>query len=471
MRGRLTRFAERRLGLVVTSATVFVGLAFGYSAGTGNGMRVLAALLVVLGATFILSRSLGHYVGLIVGWMPFAGKEVIINAGSLPDITAERLGLLLLTVLCVSRLSEQRRNGWRPTRTYRVMGIAVLLAVPFMLQAALRATDVSNAVRMLLDSYLLPALGFFSTACVLWEDREVDGFVRVAMAGATGWFLVALFEFITGKAVYSGIDYESLARGYVRPAGPLLSPGALGWAAAAMACVGLAWLLGRHRGRLVTVGIAASLAASVINLTRSCWIGAGLAVIICVFMLGSRSKWRTFIAAGIGALGLWVLLSAIGTAVLTERAGNEGTLLNRLTMYATALALTWAHPFNGIGLTMFQRLAPNSLVAFGDIPSSYGANVLAPHSSLLLLAVEAGLVAAALLAYAGIVLLRQAIEWTRISGPVKWPSVAMLGIIALTLVNGLAMDLQLHWRAAAIVGVLLGILFGTMVRVERDSGA
>jgi len=465
----LLRLARTRLTLFVAVATTVVGFAFGYRAGTGQGAMVLGAIVALLVLALTLNQSLGHYAGLVVGWLPFAGKAVLFDAGALPDVTAERLGLLLLTVLCVARLSKQRTQGWELGRALRTMAIAVLIAVPFLLQAALRATDVSNAVRMLLDSYLLPAIGFFATACVLWTDEEVDGFVGVALAGATGWFGVALVEFVTEKAVYSGIDYAALGRGYVRPSGPLLSPGALGWAAGAVAVVGLAWFLGRHKGRFAIIGISAALAAAVINLTRSCWLGAGVGVLICVFMLGSRSKWRLVLSGLVGAVGLWVLLTAIGSAALVERTGNEGTLLNRLTMYATAAALTATRPLTGVGLTMFQTLAPSSLVSFGDIPSSYGADVLAPHSSILLLAVEAGVVATALLVFAGFVLLRRAWAWGRMQGEKKWPAVAILGIIACTVINGLAMDLQLFWRAVAIVGVLLGVLFGRMVEVERET--
>jgi O-antigen ligase len=172
--------------------------------------------------------------------------------------------------------------------------------------------------------------------------------------------------------------------------------------------------------------------------------------------------------AFLGGFAGWILLSSISSQALFERAGNEGTIFNRLSTYATAWRLLVDDPVFGIGLTMFKTLSQSALEGFGGVSASYAANVLAPHNTVLLVAVEAGVVAAALLGFAMLGIIRGTLVTMRATDQERWISYALMGVIIVTVINGVAMDVQLHAQAAYVVSLLAGLLFGAASSITPD---
>lgn len=447
------------------------GIVLGLQAAAGRGVIALAVVVAALIFAFVLSRSLGHLLGMLIGWLPFVGGITVVDFGSLPDITVGRVALVAAIVLCLQRSSDDRAKGIVPSRHLRTLAWSLVLVFPLLVQAAVRSVEVGNALRHLLDSYLIPLSCFIAAGSVSWRDDELDGAMRLLLTGGIGWTLIAVVEFFTGRSLYSGIDYAALGREYIRPAGPFTSPTALGWAAGALAVVGFAWYLGRRGGRIGALGTASAVAATAITLTRSSWLGVAAAFAYLIPRLGVKSRWRVVALVVLGGVGAWILLSTINPLALTERAGNEGTIFNRLSIYATAWSLVLTNPVFGVGLTMFKNVSQSALVGFGDVSASYAAGVLAPHNTALLVAVEAGLVAALILGVAMIAIARGALEAVRRDSEQHWVAYALISVILVTVVNGAAMDLQLHSQAAYVVCLLSGLLFGAASRLSNTAGA
>ncbi len=454
----------------VALAVIAAGIPLGVVSVSDSGPAVAGLLAGLLVVSYTLRLSLGHFLGLLAGWLPFVGRFVLLDAGSLPDITVERIALLVAIVLCGERVWRQRRHTVVKADRLMMMALGVGLATPLLMLSALRSPDVANAVRVFLDSYLLPSAIFLMCAAVLWSEREITGFMRFAMAGVLAWTGVAGFEMATGVSVFAGIDYSALGRDYVRAAGPLLSPPALGWATSVFATAGTAWILGARRTFAGVFGVAAAFGASAMSLTRSAWLGAGLGVMAVIGRLGGRSRWRFVIlgvlGAGISVMVLWHL----GAQTVAERAGNEGTINNRLIMLATSWVLIRRSPFFGIGLASYADASRPVLTTFGELSASYGTGVLAPHNTIVLVAVEAGLLTALFLIVAGYHLVREVLTRAFVKGRDNWPAMGLLGGLAATITNAVAVDLQLMWRAAYVVAMLLGVMYGAMTSHARADG-
>lgn len=467
---KLRKLLSSRLNVGIVLGVLGGGVALGLQAASGRGVIVLAVVVAILVFVFVLSRSLGHLIGMLIGWLPFVGGITVVDFGSLPDITVGRVALVVAIVLCLQRSFADQADGIMPSRYLRTISWAVVLALPLLIQAAARSFEIGNALRHLLDSYLIPLLCFIAVGSVSWSDSELDGAMRLMLTGGMGWTIIAVVEFFTGRSLYAGIDYAALGRAYIRPAGPFSSPTALGWAAGALAVAGFAWYLGRRGGRVGAVGTASAVAATAITLTRSSWLGVAAAFVYVIPRLGIKSRWRVASLVVLGGVAAWILLGTINPQALTERAGNEGTIFNRLSIYATAWSLVLANPVFGVGLTMFKNVSQSALIGFGDISASYGADVLAPHNTALLVAVEAGLIAAAILGWAMTAIVKGALEAVRGDAGRHWVKYALVSVITVSVVNGVAMDLQLHAQAAYVVCLLTGMLFGAACRPLLASG-
>ncbi len=141
-----------------------------------------------------------------------------------------------------------------------------------------------------------------------------------------------------------------------RAGGPFLSGEANGMALAMCACLALL-LAAISRGGWRVAGLAVGfldIAASVLSMTRSVWLGVALGAVLVVAM--ERRLWRRVphilaVLAGIAAIGLAMLPQIITS--ITARGATSRSLFDRANTNAAALRAISDNPVLGVGWARF----------------------------------------------------------------------------------------------------------------------
>jgi O-antigen ligase len=456
-----------RARLVAEVVLVGAALVLGVAVASGRGAVIAAGMGAILVVWAASTGSAASLVGLGIGWLPFVAGISIVSMAGLPDVTVQRVFVLVLVLVLSSRVSRDARDGVTVAPALRNVGVVLAVGCVLLLQAAVRSSDPGNAVRFLLDAYVLPTVAFSALAAVRWSPEEVMRAIAVAAAGVMGWVGIAAYEVATGRSVLSGIDYQALGRGYVRPAGPFTNPAALGWLLGAMMVVMLGVYLSRRRSPYLLAASAACAIGVAMTLTRSAWLATLVGCVFVLVALGRRSRFQTIGVAALTAGSLALAVSELGAGSFLARLSTEGTVLNRFAVWATAFRLFERNPLFGIGLGMYGSSSQASLSGIGGIPASYAANIMATHNSLLLLLVEGGFFAAVAFV-AGLIMLHR-LGRTASKAQGHWASVCFQSVLIVSVITGSTVDVQLLSRANVVVAILMGVLIGASGTTTLDA--
>jgi O-antigen ligase len=449
----------KRQVLASSLFVVLIGFALGAQIGEGTGVKLLIGLSVVLLGLVVSRVSPAVMVGLGIGWLPVAGDLSIIRLGALPDVTVERLGVVLICLASAASFAKRGLSAARDGRLRLSLNLW-LPALGLILLSALGAHSVSTALRLVMDSYVLPTLAVVALSAVPWTESDVSRATLAAASGAAAWAVLGVVEVLTGRSLYtdSGVPFAAYAN-YIRPGGPFVNPAGLGLAIGCLAVLCLAWILGHSQGRaaLITV-VGILLLALILTLTRSAWLGFTVGALVVLGWMAPRSRLSALSVAGFVAVVSVAVVDYVGQGTVFGRLFDEGTALGRAVMYVTAVNMSLRSPLTGLGVGGFGALVSSSLAGIGGVPAASGSGVFVPHNSILLVAVESGWPAALGLVVALGLLLAFALS--RAAESRDWVNVGAVGIIACYAVNAMLFDVQLMTHSGVILAMLLGILIG-----------
>lgn len=325
----------------------------------------------------------------------FAGQTDKVGLPLPPD------RLLFPTAIVLAALDPWlRRTPWRGV--YTLMSLFVVLAVFSALFAdTLLRRDATYA---LLDRVFMPFLLFIFAPLFLATAAQRLLLVRALMLVGAYLTVVSIAQtagvdalvFPSYIASASVAEAEAGAQTF-RAGGPFLSGEANGMALAM--CGSLSFLAAAiDRGWWRTLGIvvgAACLAASILSMTRSVWLGVALAAVVTLVL--ERRLWRR-LPEIVGAVTAVLL---VGVALLpgvldglTERGGTARSLFDRANTNAAALRAIADHPIWGVGWGVFAQDGASWVRQADTYPlTSVDIEI---HNVVLSRAAELGLPAAAL---------------------------------------------------------------------------
>jgi O-antigen ligase len=305
----------------------------------------------------------------------------------------------LMVVCCLVLVVRERRRPLSPAAA-AVLGLPVAGLALSAMGASSAQVGLAGLGRYLQVFVLVPA-------AVLLLIRDRSGFRLLA------WSFVglALVQGAVGVHQYvtrTGASYQGEDVRAVGTFGPQDVMGMATAVALGLVCaVGIA--LGRSsvRQRAAAAGCALALLAPLaFSFSRGAWIATALACSLQLVLAGPRRALVT--AAGVAAAGV-VLVGGfgLGTAQLQERIDSiaqvtdapDQSVLDRYTLWGSAVGMWRRHPVTGVGLKGFPRyrdgnatLALSSGAEVAGAGASYRRQpLLSPHNMYLLLLSEQGL--------------------------------------------------------------------------------
>jgi O-Antigen ligase len=422
----------------------------------------LVALPVILALTFLIVSSPLTAVPILVAAIaavgiliyPFLGMPVVFFLGSIGDLQHFDQGLSLAkAVIVLMLIGFAAQLALRKTR-FDSLGLGVPMAL-FMLvyaaggsRGAIESRTVAGLVTMLgYPAVFLLALNLFSTR------RRIEWTLGALVAGASTAAVASALQRYAGYSMLFALRGEEGAitdggvKGLQRIAG-LMQDANAGAYPFILAIPILLVILITHKGPLRVVlflAVAACTLGLILTLSRS----GGLAVGGSAICLGLYLKGRRLISALTIAATLCIVVTAIAPLeALTTRfkiiPSELGSESDRLLYYQTALKLAADHPIIGTGEETFMTEIAREI----RVPQG-------PHSNVLSVLMNAGMVGLALLAWLLIRyfrLLRARLTQARWSPLKAYAIGAVAGLVGLQ-VQGLFianMGWFLMWATAAL---------------------
>jgi O-antigen ligase/Flp pilus assembly protein TadD len=351
-----------------------------------------------------VTRAHGFFAAAVVTFFPFAR-----DAFELPH----------LVVLLAGALAASGRLTRAPLAVFGLVLVAALLG---LVTSEAPALGVPGFVT------LAGTLLFASSAAGLdWRP------VVWASAPVAGWALLQA----GGLDVF---EWEDVARwcGGLRPFATLGHPTQLGvW----MGAVTVLALDGARRRRSVALVVVAAVTTlvCVATLSRAGWLTLVAGGVTWAALLGRSTRWtraQLLGLAGVVALVGVVAAVLVGGSALLERVVNAFVAPTRLALWKTALAGFTQHPWLGWGFDAFL-LVDQQLRQPEAWRYEWGGTALHAHALPAQVLATQGLVGAALLLAAGVVVLR---AWWKggvvTKAPAELAVVVALGVSALVTFHG-----------------------------------
>jgi O-antigen ligase len=215
-------------------------------------------------------------------------------------------------------------------------------------------------------------------------------------------------------------------------------------------------LLGDDRRERLVAGAYALLALVGIALSysRAGWITA---VVVAMFvLLFSRRRW--LVALPVAAAGLlFALSSSVRARVLVEfSGGDKNTLLLRLPLWRSTLAMLVHRPLLGGGLAGFRQ----SVEPYRD--PAYHEPLIYPHNLLLNFWTETGLLGLAAFLWLAVQAVPQALGGLALNPWARATSVGLLGLLLAFLVHGLVDVPYFKNDQSLAFWTLLGVQLGAV---------
>lgn len=183
-----------------------------------------------------------------------------------------------------------------------------------------------------------------------------------------------------------------------RGRGPFLNPVGNGiYLSAGLFCVMACWPFVRKSHRPIVVGMAVLICGGAIcTLTRSVWLGVGLAMVVLACLLVPRQHvFRVLLVALIAGVGAFALKGGALTAFKRDKHVSKEAMAEsaklRPILAAFAYEMFWDHPISGVGLAQYRRYNADYLTKRRfDLPMEK-AKQYVQHNTFLSLLVETGL--------------------------------------------------------------------------------
>ncbi|HWP44934.1 MAG TPA: O-antigen ligase family protein [Blastocatellia bacterium] len=384
------------------------------------------------------------------------------------------LALVLLIIDC-------RRSGREMFSSKFEIAWALLSAIALS-SAIISSNNIGYATRIAVDSFWLPLLAFHIARHHIDLRGKASAFILATMALALVLFFTGAYELRTGTDLFNYPGSQLVREGELRVNGPFMSDssysviclilGLFLWASPSIFRVRL-----DGGGRLAhRLAVGAVTIAALLPLFRA----VALAMIICWAMMlrlmtGERRVTAPQRSARLAALALSVLaILASFTLLATRYSGGRVTDLRnavgRLATWESAAEIALENPVFGVGMAnyidYFEAKYLRGGPGRGAVLEVRAANT--PHSNLLWIAAELGMVAFVLYLAANVYILRMGLSALgraatfdrRAAAGCFLALVAAYWIPGLTLSSGVYSDLNLY------LFFLLGLLSGGVSRAS-----
>jgi O-antigen ligase len=422
---------------------------------------------------FLRGGLIGGCLAVLLAATCFSYPLLKIELGPLP-LTADRVLLALLVVQYVF----WRRWG-RTER--RPLGKAdyVLLAFLAMLTASTFSHDYTASnwqpVSWLILFYLMPS-------ALYWIARNAKLTERQSLVILGGFALVGVYLAVTSLAEYYQVSWlvypqyilttaQDETAGYIgRARGPLLHP--VGNGMLLSICLGSAllwWPRLRRAGQLLLLATAALLLAAIlVSLTRSVWIG-GVLTLALIVGLALPWSWRLPLLAG-GLLAAVALTATQWDNLLAfkrDRGASAEDTANSVEMRPILATVAWQmfldQPLFGCGYAQYiTEHGPYVGDRTADLPLERGRG-LRQHNVFLALLTETGLVGLAL--FVALLLLWARDAWQLWRDPalplwVRQQGLLLLAALGVYTVNGMFHEVAVVPLANMTLFFLAGVTAG-----------
>jgi O-antigen ligase len=396
-------------------------------------------------------------------------------------ITFDRAVIALALLLLV--IQRKRATG-EPLPVSRFEMLWGAVAVIATLSALVASTNYPYATRVAVDSFLLPLL-IFHIARYHLDLRGREGqIVLGAMLLAILFFATGAYEFLTGNNLFEYRGSVLVREGEVRVNGPFAADTAFANISMLMALFLLAApralpLRFDKTGKLLyAIAFLLGAAAAILPLYRAVAIAllvCGLVIIISAAReTGGRPRAvvkRLLPAPALVAL--FALIATLGQSINSERISDPRNVFGRLATWEAATRIALDNPLTGVGLAnytdFFRQKYRWEDESVETVMQARAAD--SPHSNLLWIAAELGLVTALLYIAANIFLFL--IGWRALRrAQIASERAAAMGFLSLlvaywitgiTLASGYYSDLNLY------LFFMLGLLSNRSLTLKHKS--
>ncbi|MFY9556197.1 MAG: O-antigen ligase family protein [Blastocatellia bacterium] len=351
----------------------------------------------------------------------------------------------------------------------------VLLSVLALSSAVSRSNNFIYALRIAIDTFWLPLLAFHFARNHLDLRGRGGVFLLCGILLALFLFATGAVEFITGADLFAYKGSEIVREGERRVNGPFAADSSF-----AIICLLIFLFLlaaprvfrvrfDRMGGLAYTCALVASASGAMLPLFRA----VALALIVCWFiwqalnpqhrwMHLSRSALRRSAAIGLTLIALAGVIVTIAPSLVADRLTDPRSAYGRVATWQAATEIMFDNPLFGVGLTNYSDYY-DATHYYSDQPPEELLETKAsdrPHSNLLWIGAELGLIGFALYIAANVYLFmigwsalkRTSESWRPNAASCFVSLVAAYWITGLTLASGYYSDLNLYFF------FLLGVL-------------
>lgn len=383
-----------------------------------------------------------------------------------------------------------------------------LLSVAAVLSVAMKSQEIGYAGKLALDSFILPLLAFH-IARNHCRARIGAALVIAASALASFLFATGAYELLTGTNLFQYRGSELIREGERRVNGPFASDSSY-----AIICLLLsAFLLAAPRvfrvrmdsgaQVLYTLALSSVVIATMLPLFRAVLVALAVCLIIYARAKGrgpgdtgegsdSARRMKASIKASMkgsiktrallmGSLAVAVIIgwaALFGVDSIKERLASPRNVYGRIATWGAAAKIALENPALGVGLGNYETYYSNKYSSSGELQESVldARAASSPHSNLLWIAAELGLIAALFYVAANVFIFLMGYRaLVRASSPEARAAAACYLAIAtgywitgLTLTSGAYSDLNLYFFF--ILGLLLTACEGGARRGKREVG-
>lgn len=339
-------------------------------------VRLALLGLLVIGTVIATTRGLQYGLLLILITGIFEMRGVLIMGSSLPNVTMDRVVLLLVLLVFLLKWKRGEINNQPPdvVEYAMLMLLVVILTSMYVNQTYLAERGSREKLQMgeLLTGFAMPFILYaFARRGIFTISQVYAFFVGIGVFSLyLGFTSVCQAVGIEGLVYPKYILDPSLGTHFGRARGVFLNATQNGLAMA-MALPILFWLWLKSSGitrwlwlaTLVLVGVAI-----IPTLQRAPWLGA----IAALGVMATTSQKRLVLSIGtvifIAAVG-FLAMSDLYLSKLEAKMTEEQTVDFRIHLIKASINMIQAHPLTGIGFNRFQEEVPNYSDLMWELPS------------------------------------------------------------------------------------------------------
>lgn len=337
----------RWISTIALSASIAV--VAGILIGLEGGPVALVILGSAAGLAFVARQKPMEVVAIWVITAPFLQGKTINLGPAIPDITADRVFLIILSLMALLRAGQGHLRLWRPRLEDYMLGGFLLFGVISILGSA--NADTIRQFYFWTDSYLLPVLGYYLIVTIIRTERDMRFLVYAVLIGLLVLTAPAAMEYLSGRTILG--EPSQFIQGTFR----VRTFTSAAWVLGAFAGMGLPFTLYVANMQVHSYSRAWRLFAAItgvfgvlavfLTFLRAAWIS----LLVCLLVLKRSQVWKAVAAMILlGLLFAFLFPTISKTAVWQQRISGGDTVASRIVLAQTQLGLFLESPVIGHGI-------------------------------------------------------------------------------------------------------------------------